>query len=139
MDKNPKKRTLCAWGKIHSNSQIFGYGQKMFCLSHWPNFSDIFDLFLWQHVPIGQGWPGCLQVAWLFNHHAHRPQYLKTPQSWILFDRTWAHFSILFFQNLECCFGVLLYWFTTNQLLFPTLQYANHLGIGLYHLTCWPQ
>ena len=32
--------------KIHSHSQIFRYGQSIFCLPHQPNFSDIFDLCL---------------------------------------------------------------------------------------------
>ena len=32
--------------KIHSHSQIFRYGRSIFCLPHWPNFSDIFDLCL---------------------------------------------------------------------------------------------
>ena len=32
--------------KIQSQSQIFRYGQSIFCLSHRPNFSDIFDLCL---------------------------------------------------------------------------------------------
>jgi hypothetical protein len=29
--------------ELHSHSQIFWYGQSIFCLPHWPNFSDIFD------------------------------------------------------------------------------------------------
>ena len=32
--------------KIKSQSQIFRYGRSIFCLPHWPNFSDIFDLCL---------------------------------------------------------------------------------------------
>ena len=32
--------------KIHSHSQIFKYGRRIFCLPHRPNFSDIFDLCL---------------------------------------------------------------------------------------------
>ena len=32
--------------KIQSQSQIFRYGQSIFCLPHWPSFSDIFDLCL---------------------------------------------------------------------------------------------
>ena len=32
--------------KIHSHSQIFRYGQSIFCLPHWPNFLDICDLCL---------------------------------------------------------------------------------------------
>ena len=32
--------------KIQSQSQIFRYGQSIFCLPHWPNFPDIFDLCL---------------------------------------------------------------------------------------------
>ena len=32
--------------KIHSHSQMFRYGQSIFCLPHRPNFSNIFDLCL---------------------------------------------------------------------------------------------
>ena len=32
--------------KIHSQSQIFGYGWSIFCLPHRPKFSDFFDLCL---------------------------------------------------------------------------------------------
>ena len=32
--------------KIQSQSQIFRYGGSIFCLPHWPKFSDIFDLCL---------------------------------------------------------------------------------------------
>ena len=32
--------------KIQSQSQIFRYGQSIFCLPHRPNFSDFFDLCL---------------------------------------------------------------------------------------------
>ena len=32
--------------KIQSQSQIFRYGQSIFCLLHRPNFSDIFDLWV---------------------------------------------------------------------------------------------
>ena len=38
--------SLHAWPKIHSHSQIFKYGQTIFCLPHRPIFSDIFDLCL---------------------------------------------------------------------------------------------
>ena len=31
---------------IQSQSQIFRYGQSIFCLPHWPHFSDIFYLCL---------------------------------------------------------------------------------------------
>ena len=42
------------WPKIHSHSQIFKYGQSIFCLPHRPNFSDIFDLWLhWMSVVRG--------------------------------------------------------------------------------------
>ena len=41
--------------KIHSHSQIFRYGQSIFCLPHRPNFSDIFDLCLhWVSVVCGR-------------------------------------------------------------------------------------
>ena len=32
--------------KIQSQSQIVRYGRSIFCLPHWPNFSNIFDLCL---------------------------------------------------------------------------------------------
>ena len=32
--------------KIQSQSQIFRYSRSIFCLPHWPNFSNIFDLYL---------------------------------------------------------------------------------------------
>ena len=39
--------------KIQSQSQIFRYGQSIFCLPHRPNFSDIFDLCLhWMSVVV---------------------------------------------------------------------------------------
>ena len=39
-------KLLTAQPKSHSGSQIFRYGQSIFCLPHRPNFSDIFDLCL---------------------------------------------------------------------------------------------
>ena len=40
--------------KINSHSQIFRYGQRIFCLPHQPNFSDFFDLCLhWVSVVRG--------------------------------------------------------------------------------------
>ena len=45
------ERAFTARPKIHSQSQIFKYCQCIFCLPHWPNFSDIFDLCLdWMSV-----------------------------------------------------------------------------------------
>ena len=35
-----------ARAKINSHSQIFRYGQSIFCLPHWPKFSDFSDLCL---------------------------------------------------------------------------------------------
>ena len=32
--------------KIQFQSQIFRYGRSIFCLPHWPKFSDFFDLYL---------------------------------------------------------------------------------------------
>ena len=32
--------------KIQSQSQIFRYGRSIFCLPHWPKFSDFFDFCL---------------------------------------------------------------------------------------------
>jgi hypothetical protein len=38
--------TFTARPKIHSHSQIFKYGQSIFCLPHQPKFSDFFHLCL---------------------------------------------------------------------------------------------
>ena len=38
---------LTARPKINSQSQIFRYGQSIFCLPHRPKFSDFFDLCLY--------------------------------------------------------------------------------------------
>ena len=42
-----QKIAFSARPKIHSHSQIFRYSQRIFCLPHRPNFSDIFDLCLY--------------------------------------------------------------------------------------------
>ena len=42
----PMPRGFTAWPKTHSHSKIFRYGQTVFCLWNWPNFSDIFGLCL---------------------------------------------------------------------------------------------
>ena len=40
--------------KIHYHSQFFKYGWSIFCQTHWPIFSDIFDLCLhWVPVVCG--------------------------------------------------------------------------------------
>ena len=41
-----EEKAFTARPKIQSQSQIFRYGQSIFCLPHRPNFSDIFDLCL---------------------------------------------------------------------------------------------
>ena len=46
-----EEKAFTARPKIHSHSQIFRYGQSIFCLPLRPNFSDIFDLCLhWMSV-----------------------------------------------------------------------------------------
>ena len=46
-----EEKAFTARPKIHSHSQIFRYGQSIFCLPLRPNFSDIFDLCLhWKSV-----------------------------------------------------------------------------------------
>ena len=43
-----------AWPKIQSQSQVFRYGQSIFCLPHRPNFQISFDLCLhWVSVVRG--------------------------------------------------------------------------------------
>ena len=50
-----EKIAFTARPEIQSQSQIFRYGQCIFCLPHRPNFSDIFDLCLhWVSVVRGQ-------------------------------------------------------------------------------------
>ena len=47
---------ITARPKINSYSQIFWYGQSIFCLPHWPKFSYFFDLCLhWVSVVRGSG------------------------------------------------------------------------------------
>ena len=49
-----QKIAFTARPKSHSHSQIFRYGQRIFCLPHRPNYSDIFDLCLhWVSVVRG--------------------------------------------------------------------------------------
>ena len=49
-----EEMAFTAQPKIHSHSQIFRYGESIFCLPHRPNFSDIFDLCLhWVSVVRG--------------------------------------------------------------------------------------
>ena len=60
--------------KIQSQSQIFTYGQSIFCLPHRPNFSDIVDLCLhWVSVVRGkkERKSGCnLQILpWVANNN----------------------------------------------------------------------
>ena len=46
--------TFSARPKINTHSQIFRYAQSIFCLRHWPKFSDFFDLCLhWVFVVRG--------------------------------------------------------------------------------------
>ena len=50
-----EKVTFTARPKIHSHSQIFRYGQSIFCLPHRPKFSYIFDLCLhWVSIVRGR-------------------------------------------------------------------------------------
>ena len=51
--------------KINSHSQIFRYGQSIFCLPHRPNFSDIFDLCLhWMSVLSESDQTECCIFSW---------------------------------------------------------------------------
>ena len=57
--------------KIHSHSQIYRYGRSIFCLPHWPNFSDIFDLCL-HWVSVVRGFIIAFLLKFRFNNHYHR-------------------------------------------------------------------
>ena len=41
-----EEMVITAWPKINSQSQIFRYGQSIFCLPHQPKFLYFFDLCL---------------------------------------------------------------------------------------------
>ena len=56
--------------KIHSHFQIFRYGRSIFCLPHWPNFSDIFEFCL-HWVSIVRG------VDYQFIFASIKPKYAK--------------------------------------------------------------
>ena len=70
LDKNPLMLLFTDYGhpdrkqplqpKIQSQSQIFRYGQSIFCLPHRPNFSYVFDLCLhWVSVVHAIEYPQC--------------------------------------------------------------------------------
>ena len=45
--RRPREEAVfTVWPEIQSQSQIYRYGQSIFCLPNRPNFSDIFDLSL---------------------------------------------------------------------------------------------
>ena len=50
--------SFTAQPNIQFQSQIFRYGQSIFCLPHRPNFSDILDLCL-HWVSVVRGWKNC--------------------------------------------------------------------------------
>ena len=56
-----EKIAFTAQPKIHSHSQIFRYGQSIFCLPHRPNFSNIFNLCLY--------WVSIVRVSTHFSNH----------------------------------------------------------------------
>ena len=51
--------------KINSHPQIFRYVQRIFCLPHWPKFSDFFDL----------------RLQWVFVLHALHKRGKSSPQN----------------------------------------------------------
>ena len=80
--------------KIQSQSQIFRYGQSIFCLPHRPNFSDIFDLGVrspWRWACIKAN------VSWLVRSTMHRGVF------WCLFDLGFMHvIPVLTLVNSTC-------------------------------------
>ena len=50
-----EKITFTPQPKIHSRSQIFRYGRRIFCLPYRPKFSDFFDLCLYWVFEV-RGW-----------------------------------------------------------------------------------
>jgi len=54
--------------KIQSQSQIFRYGQSIFCLPHRPNFSVIFDLCIhWVSVVRVLKWKKIGRLGWFLK------------------------------------------------------------------------
>ena len=66
------------WPKIQSQSQIFKYGQSIFCLPHKPNFSDNFNLCLhWVSIVRGHAYePISLMQTVLGDKYLKVPYYL---------------------------------------------------------------
>ena len=59
--KSREEIAFTARPKIKSQSQIFRYGQSIFCLPHRPKISDFFDLrFHW--VSVVRGYAGCILI-----------------------------------------------------------------------------
>ena len=59
-----EEMVITAWPKINSQSQIFRYGQSIFCLPHQPKFLDFFDLCLhWVSVVCEGNYDSSIQMS----------------------------------------------------------------------------
>ena len=56
--------------KLNSQSQIFRYGRSIFCLPHWPKFSDFFDSCL-HWVSVVRDW-----VNVTYHHQQENPIFM---------------------------------------------------------------
>ena len=74
-----------AWPKINSHSQIYRYGQSIFCLPHRPKFSCLFDLCLhWVSVVQSMTEAVFLTLGWRRRSHLkkNRPLAQGISRSW---------------------------------------------------------
>ena len=75
-----------AWPKIQSKSQFLRHSQSIFCLPHWPNFSDILDLCLhWESVVLDDRYSRfhagrhlIIERCFFMNIHLNRLVYMLT-------------------------------------------------------------
>ena len=105
-----EKIVFTAPQKINSQSQIFRYGWSIFCLPHWPKFSDFFDLYLhWVSVVRG------------LNLHASLVNSQKiATDKWQFYDHIcpfFANYMFIFLKSkiqtviLRCLISLNLIWY----------------------------
>ena len=86
--------------KVKSQSQIFRYSRSIFCLPHWPNFSDFFDLCLhWVSVVRASNLDAPIKA-----NHAYFLVFAQWGQPLYYLEFRFVHFRyflILYIENLE--------------------------------------
>ena len=99
--------------KVHSHSQIFRYGQSIFCLLNQSKFSDFFDLCLhWVSVVHRLGW-------WVWLYFCLSMIYI-TYLPLCNVRGLWAHFRIL-----PQCYWLLPWTNLAPSIGFPLCQFCQ--------------